>query len=277
MRVNGSNRRTIGTVDVIRLASPAQAAPPIVLPARDESFLLGIQRNGRATVQQHGRAAHLAPGDMAMYSNAETYLLDLPGGSEQIVLVLPAGPLRSACPGIDGLTATALTSTQPLVTLLGLMADSHFDTPYDVLPPQAAAHAARALIDTAAGCLLAFQGQAEARRSNLSRYHLDRIRQHTLAHLDDTDLSVAKVGAALGLSAAHIHRLFADEAQTFSAWLWESRLQACHLALRQPSMARRSIATIALQYGFAHATHFSRTYRSRFGMTASAWRAGARG
>ena len=106
-------------------------------------------------------------------------------------------------------------------------------------------------------------------------YHLDRIRRYALAHLDDTELSVAKVGARLGLSAAHIHRMFADEVQTFSAWLWESRLQACHQALREPGMAGQSIGMIASRHGFAHATHFSRAYRARFGMTASAWRAGA--
>jgi AraC-like DNA-binding protein len=275
MQLNGSNRRTIGTIDVIWLASPIQENAPITPPGRDESFLLGIQRSGRGTVQQHGRAAHLAPGDIAMYSNAAPYQLDLHGGSEQIVLVLPAAPMRSACPGIDGLTATALKSTQPLVALLGLMADSYFAPSYTSLPPQAATHAAHALIDTAAGCILTFQGLADARRSHLSQYHLDRIRQYALAHLDDTELSVAKVGTALGLSAAHIHRIFADEVQTFSAWLWESRLQACRQALREPGMARQSIGMIASRFGFTHATHFSRAYRSRFGMTASTWRAGA--
>lgn len=50
------------------------------------------------------------------------------------------------------------------------------------------------------------------------------------------------------------------------------RLQACHAALRQPALSRRSISAIAFEHGFIHATHFSRAFRARFGMTASAWR-----
>jgi AraC-like DNA-binding protein len=154
------------------------------------------------------------------------------------------------------------------------MADSHFHAQQE-LPPPIASHAAHALIATVAGCLLALQQQAPIERSKLSQYHLRRIREYALANLGDTELSVARVGAALGLSAAHIHRLFANETQTFSTWLWETRLRACQQALRLPSTARMSISDLAFQHGFIHATHFSRAFRTHFGVTASAWRKGA--
>ena len=234
-----------------------------------------MQRRGDGTVRQHGRTARLTAGDLAVYSAASDYGLELQRDSEQIVLVMPATALRSACPGVDELTATTLKATQPMVSLLGMMANSHFDMPHEVLPAQAATHAAHALINTAAGCMLAFQGRGgDEPAAKPRRCHRDRIRQYALAHMGDTELTVAKVGKALGVSAAHIHRLFAAEAQTFIAWLWESRLDACHRALRKPELARRSIAMIALHHGFAHATHFSRAYRARYGMTASSWRNG---
>lgn len=270
----GSNHRSLGPVDLVRLGS-SQSVVPLAPSTAAEVFLVGIQRRGDGIVRQHGRTAHLAAGDLAVYSTPSDYRLELQRGGEQMVLVMPAAALRSACPGIDGLTATALKRTQPMVSLLGMMVTIHFDMPYESLPPLAATHAAHALINITAGCMLAFQGQAdEERPGKLPRYHLNRIRQYALAHMDDTELTVAKVGAALGVSAAHIHRLFAAESQTFIAWLWGSRLDACHQALRRPEWVRRSIATIALQYGFAHATHFSRAYRARYGMTASSWRAG---
>jgi AraC-like DNA-binding protein len=269
-----NNRRSLGPVELVRLAS-SQSAVPLTSATASEVFLVGIQRCGAGTVRQHGRTARLVAGDIAVYSAASDYGLELQRGSEQIVLVMPATALRSACPGVDELTATTLKGTQPMVSLLGVMANSHFDMSHELLPPQAATQAAHALINTTAGCMLAFQGQTvDERSAKPPRYHLDRIRQYALAHMDDTELTVAKVGAALGVSAAHIHRLFAAEAQTFIAWLWESRLDACHHALRRPELARRSIAMIALQHGFAHATHFSRAYRARYGMTASSWRNG---
>lgn len=262
-------RRAVGMIDMLRLSAPQPA-----WPADAGTFLLAIQRRGASKVHQHGRTAQLGPGDMALYSAADDYRVELQAASEQLLLVIPAAPLRSACPELDRLTAVRLKNSQPLVALLAIMADSHFHAPHD-LPPSAAAHAAHALIATVAGCLLALEETSPAERTRLSQYHLRRIREYALAHLGDAKLSVAQVGAALGLSAAHIHRLFAAETQTFTAWLWESRLRACQQALRQQSLARLSISTIAFQHGFAHATHFSRAFRARFGVTASAWRNGA--
>jgi AraC-like DNA-binding protein len=263
-------RRTIGTVQMWQL----DAAPP-TFPPQEEMFALTIQRCGASTVRQHGRFAQLGPGDMAVFSAAEDWGIKAHAHSEQLLMLIPAAPLSSACPQLNHLTAIRLTNAQPLVSLLGVMAESHFHAQHD-LPPPAAALAAHALIATVAGCLLTLEQAAPAERTRLSQYHLRRIRQYALANLADPDLSVARVGAALGVSPAHIHRLFADETQTFAAWLWESRLRACQLVLRQPSSARLAISTIAFQHGFAHATHFSRAFRTRFGVTPSAWRQGDR-
>lgn len=261
-------RRTIGTV---QMWQPDALRPP--LQPQDGMFVLTIQRRGASTVRQHGRVAQLGPGDMTVYSAADDYGVEAQANSEQLLLLMPDAPLRSACPELDQLTAIRLQNSQPLVSLLGVMADSHFHAQHE-LPPPVAVHAAHALIATVAGCLLALEDQAPNERTRLSQYHLQRIRQYALANLADTELSVTRVGAALGMSTAHIHRLFADETQTFTAWLWESRLCACQRALRQPSSAGLSISAIAFQHGFAHATHFSRAFRVRFGITASAWRNG---
>ena len=77
-----------------------------------------------------------------------------------------------------------------------------------------------------AACVSAYAGQAEATRTHLSKFHLNRIRHYALAHLGDCGLSVAQVGAALSLSASHIHRLFEAQELSFSSWLWECRLLA---------------------------------------------------
>jgi AraC-like DNA-binding protein len=259
-------QRTIGMVEMLYLsaASPSWRAPA-------GKFLLAIQRRGRSELRQHGRTAQLGPGDMALCSGADDHRLTMQAASEQLVLLIPAAALLSACPGMGPVTAVRMTHSLQLVALLAIMADSHFHAPHALSPP-AAACAAQALIAMVAGCLQALDGPAPAERTSLSQYHLRRIRLYALANLGDTELSVARVGTALGLSAAHIHRLFANETQTFSAWLWDARLHACQQALRQQSLARTSISAIAFQHGFVHATHFSRAFRARFGITASAWR-----
>lgn len=255
------------------VGATADGAPWSIPSATEDFFLLTLQRQGHATLQQDGRTARLAPGDMALCSGMRACQRSEEDGGRQTVLTVPAPRLRAACPEVDALTATAFRGSHPLVALMALVADSDFDTPYQRLPARAAGLAADAIVATLAGCLVSLQAPAQPDRPGVAQFHLKRIRQHVLAHLDDTELSVAKVGLALGMSAAHLHRLFAAEAQTFSVWLWETRLQACHLALRQPAHARLSISQLAFRHGYVHAAHFSRVYRARYGMTARQWRA----
>ena len=268
-------QRTVGAIDVSQVASCAQQVTrtdDLLARADGDYFLLNIQRAGCSVVQQDGREAALMPGDMALYSSARFYQLRFQTDFQQTVLLLPAAPLRALSPGVDDLTATRLDGGQSLVALLALTANSYFNTSFEALHRQAGLHAGNTLTEMIAGCLVTLPDQIKPSRSNLASFHLNRIRQYALAHLSDTTLSVAQVGTALAISPAHIHRLFADEAQTFCVWLWECRLQACSLALRQPGLAHLSVSQVAYRYGFSNAAHFSRVFRARFSMTARDWR-----
>lgn len=242
----------------------------------DEYLLVAIQRRGTCVLRQRGEQAVLNPGDVALYTTAQPYELAFDEAFRQTTVLMPARQMRALCPAIDTLTATPLNGAQPQVGLLGMMADCYFDTEYAHLPEQTAAQAGAALCHALAACAMTLLGALEARRSNISQYHMDRIQQFALSRLGDNTLSIADVVDALDISAAHIHRLYAAEAQTFSAWLWDMRVQLCHMALSNPALAGLSISQIAFKFGFNHAAHFSRVYRARYGMTPSARRGGAR-
>ena len=269
-------KRAVGAADVSQLRSGAQRVTrtaSLLAQADADHFLLNIQRRSHSLIRQDGREAVLRAGDMALYSSTRPYQLSFDGDFSQTVVVLPAEPLRTLCPAIDRLTALPLSGRQPLAALLAATAESYFHTPFDDLSSACAEHAERALLETVAGCISAHAAQPDAARSKLAQFHLNRIRQYVLTHLTDSELSVPQVGAALSLSASHIHRLFEAQQQTFGAWLWECRLQACRRALAQADNARLPISQVAYRCGFSHAAHFSRAFKTRFGMTAREWRA----
>ncbi|GAA4609774.1 hypothetical protein GCM10023107_93360 [Actinoplanes octamycinicus] len=56
-------------------------------------------------------------------------------------------------------------------------------------------------------------------------------------------------------------------------WLRTQRLEACRRELAKPHNLDRTIASIAHQWGFADATHFSRVFRQTYGITPRDWRA----
>lgn len=241
----------------------------------EEMLLLAIQRSGVGRLLQSGSTTVTAPGDMVLFSNARPYTLECSAGFEQLIVQLPPAPLRSLHPGIDSLAGIAIRGQQTHGAVLNALATSCFEADRTGLPAPVGQHLVRALHHALAACAGATLAQDARRHSNLSRFHLDRIRQYVLGHIGDSELSVNSVVAALGISAAHLHRLFATSGRSFGTWLWETRLQLCHLALRDPAFARVSISRIAFHFGYSHAAHFSRAYRNCYGMTPSAWRRGA--
>lgn len=267
--------RAVGALTVSQVEGKAYRVrrhTPLHEGVKEEWLLVAIQRQGGSRLRQLGRDSALAPGDIALYSTAQPYRLEFDGAFRQTVIGFPAAPLRALCPAIDGLVGATMSGRRPQVALLAAMAECHFDTDYGALPDQAGVHAASALSATLAGCAVTQPANEDATRSKLSQYHLERLRRFAMARLGDSELSVGDVAAALNISAAHIHRLFSGQPHTFSAWLWHTRLQQCHLALANPAFSGLSISQIAFKYGFAHASHFSRAYRAQFGITPSARR-----
>ena len=265
--------RQLGQVDISQVESVAQEVKRtarLMARADQEYFLVNIQRQGCSTVQQDGRVAKLEVGDMAIYSSARGYQLNFGNAFSQTVLIFPAAVMRVIHPRIDEATAMTLQAQQPTVRMLTFMADHLF--PMAGVSPAMAQHTANALTETLATSVVELAGHRAPAQSNLALFHLARIKQHVLEHLADADLSVTYTAQALAISPAHIHRLFENEGQTFSAWMWSQRLHACQLALVNPNQTHCSVSQIAFSHGFNSASHFARMFRSKYGTTPREWR-----
>ena len=59
--------------------------------------------------------------------------------------------------------------------------------------------------------------------SNLTAFHLARIKRRIDEQLDDPALSVGALAAGLGLSVSQIHRVFKSEPVTPAQYIWERR------------------------------------------------------
>jgi AraC-like DNA-binding protein len=262
--------RKIDKINLSRIVAGGQQVartPQLMAKADSEYFLVNIQRSGNSGLQQDGRLAALKPGDMAIYTSSRRYDLSFNEDFSQTVLIFPADALRLKIPGIDALTATVLNNQNPAVQLFARMADNYFQTGFDALPLSAVAYAGDALTQLFAATVAAFSPTAETQISNLSAYHLTRIKQYVVDHFRDPALSVSAASQALGISPAHIHRLFEGESQTFGAWLWSCRLLSCKAELENYAKAHLAISEIAFNNGFNNSSHFSRAFRMKFGMT----------
>jgi AraC-like DNA-binding protein len=88
----------------------------------------------------------------------------------------------------------------------------------------------------------------------------------------DPGLTVAAVAAALGLSPRRVHALLAARGEKFGALLLARRLAIAHAALRLPQNAGLGVAQVGYRAGFNSASHFSRAFRARYGLSPLAFR-----
>ncbi|MFE1601318.1 helix-turn-helix domain-containing protein [Methylobacterium sp. ID0610] len=85
-----------------------------------------------------------------------------------------------------------------------------------------------------------------------------------------TDLSPDWLAAELQISRATLYRLFAPHGGIMR-YVQERRLLAVQAALRDP-LERRRLSRLRVDFGFNSEAHFSRSFRARFGVTASEYR-----
>jgi AraC-like DNA-binding protein len=91
-------------------------------------------------------------------------------------------------------------------------------------------------------------------------------------HLSDPRLSPSFIAARFGYTKSRIHQLFKSEHESISHYILRRRLQQAARDLRRDALSARTISDIAFQWGFNSLTHFSRTFRLRFGVTPTEFR-----
>jgi AraC family transcriptional regulator len=112
-----------------------------------------------------------------------------------------------------------------------------------------------------------------ARSSPLPRRTLRRVLERIEAELD-TELTLKLLAAESGYSRAHFSRMFtAATGQAPHRYLLERRLKRAESLLERGSL---SLSEIAFTCGFSSHAHFSAAFRSRYGLTPSAYRATVR-
>jgi len=271
----GSIRQhTLPSLDVSVVKSGPQKVmrtPGHISRSGDDYFLVSIQARGHGVVRQDGRDAVLAAGDFALYDSTRPYELLFDDSFEQIVLKLPNERLRNELHGTDALTATTVSGREGAGHLLmGMMRTLREDI--DTLQPASALAVANGVQSILVAGLQTLPAARSPSLSNLTAYHLARVKRRIDEQLADPSLSVGSLAAELGVSASHIHRIFKSEPLTPSQYIWERRLEACSRDLLEPRLAGRAVADIAYSRGFSDAAHFSRAFRERFGCSPREWR-----
>lgn len=99
-----------------------------------------------------------------------------------------------------------------------------------------------------------------------------RITQYIRDHLADPGLCAPRIAAAHGISVRHLYTVLARSGISLGDWIRAHRLAECRRELAGPQGRVRTIASIGRTWGFVDATHFSKAFKSAYGISPRAWR-----
>jgi AraC-like DNA-binding protein len=94
-------------------------------------------------------------------------------------------------------------------------------------------------------------------------------------NLADPDLTIERIAERMRCTKRYLHKVFSEEGETLSQYIWARRLELCRAHLIRPELSDKSITEIAFACGFSNAAHFSRSFRARFGQSPRAFRQAA--
>lgn len=126
--------------------------------------------------------------------------------------------------------------------------------------------AAKATLALVVGAILAHAQPASSGPRPIEKMLLASGRQFIEQRLDDVELSPESVRGHLGVSRSLLYRVF-EPLGGVSAFIQGRRLDQAFDSILQDRAERHTLAEVAYRHGFRSDAHFSRAFRSRFGVT----------
>lgn len=270
-------RTGIGGLGLVSCRSSVERfirTPRCVAAAESDDFHLAVNAGSTPMeVQQMEREALLAPGAMALVTDARPGVFSSGADNRWLFVQIPRRRLLERDRSADDLVAVGFhrsrAVTRHLRRYLGLLlrndalgGDSELDR-----------HAGDTVLDLVTLLMNARRDATElAGALGLRASRLRLILAAIRAGYDDPAFSVHSAAAELGLSARYVQHLLQGTGATFSERVLELRLQKARALLEVPGASGRRIIDIALAAGFRDVSHFNRAFRRRFGDTPSAFR-----
>lgn len=269
--------RRIGDLSLSWLSSSTQTlkrTADLIGRRPSEAYFLNLVTSGSGTVIQDGREAVVHSGQFVLVDSDRPFTLGFESDFSQFCLVLPkalidpllAAPQACTARPVDGGSLAGSVVTAAVQTM-GMQRAPHPARETRMVVEHVIALVALAVSEAAAE-------PAYSSGQRLAQLIIDEIeRGYT-----DPDLTPQLIAARISISVSYLVKLLARQGTSFRHLLLARRLDHAwerldpHLWAADPV----TITHVAHECGFRDSSHFARTFRARFGVTASERRAGAR-
>lgn len=237
-------------------------------------YIVGLNLSGRTSVHHDDGTVDIPPNAFFFLDKALPYETVFHGPTDRILVCMPRQQLdrRLHDPSRYRLTVSpALTGTSRVAAdyLRSLVLEAA------QIAPGQQMQAAEICLDLLVMALDAGQDSATAGSVPLRAGQwalLSRIKTFARCRLSDPELSPGAIAEAHAISKRYLHALFAASGTTLGTWVREERLGRARACLTDRRLDQLSVTEIALRQGFNDIPHFSRQFKTRYGLSPTALR-----
>ena len=264
-----------GPVQVLTVRSMATTVTRSPRLARDGSephLFLTLQATGGSTMAQHGRYAHLRPGQFAVYTTTSPYTLAFDRGLDAHFFRIPIAEVALPASAIQEVSARTLGDHDPVAALTSTYLRRLAASPG--LRKRAVADSlAQPTIDLVRAALVSSLGDPGLGRESLQTTLEMRLLEHMRAHLADAasvrTASPRRTTSPSGTSTASLAAPASRSATGSARTGWRRAAASSPSRTRGHGRSRRSPASGASRTRRTSAGSF----REAYGMTPREWRA----
>jgi len=258
------------------LSTKAQGGDVLRSPrlARDgtpPSLMVSVIDHGTAMVVRSEGVTTLHAGDIGLYTTDESYRITFSPGAHRHTFQVPLDEL-----GLDRrLIADQLSSAirpdrATTAAVSAFLRSAARSAPQASAAEQAVLH--RPTVDLVRLLLTRPVLGTPTGREAAAMSLATRVEEHVKARLGDPTLSARSVADVFSISERYVYAILARRGLDLGDLIREKRLQGAARMLENPAFAMTTIAAVAHRCGFSDHSHFSRSFRERFGVTPSEWR-----
>jgi AraC-like DNA-binding protein len=231
-----------------------------------DCFYIMLPSTGSLLVEQGGESKVSTPGTAVLFDTIKPYHLRCRDYCQSMYIEVPRKILIDRCSDDKLANILALNFADGLgwafsvfCKLIAAEAESFSD---DV-----ATNVAVEIADLLALYINVESGHKSTTESLSSKFRLQLVKSYIETRLDDEDLTPEVIARDNGISLRYLHYLFKGSGASVSEWVREQRLNKCRQKLTSAKFERETITNIAFSMGFNSASHFTRLFKQRFGMT----------
>lgn len=230
-----------------------------------DAYLAVVLLSGDYSLEQDGREVTLRPGDMTIYDATRPHRIFCPRRFSKLIVSIPRPKLKERVGGVEHSSALRIAGDRGAGAVTAAFLRSCAGQAHDLSGAEFAALSENwfdiltlALTSGEPASGMASPGRAMARA---------RIKRFVEQNLGKPDLDAAMVAADVGISQRYVNDILSDEGRSLMRYVLTRRLEKCRRDLSTPAGAGTQITEVAFRWGFNDLSHFSRSFKQRYGLS----------